>query len=67
MVSNNVLAFFCRLIRFYFTTVYTEVHSITLYQLVTDDNAGWLTSAEITSVPLTTHEHSPSSIKHYII
>ena len=25
MVSNNILAFFCRLIKFYFTTVYTEV------------------------------------------
>ena len=25
MVSNNILAFFCRLIWFYFTTVYTEV------------------------------------------
>ena len=23
MVSNNILGFFCRLIRFYFTTVYT--------------------------------------------
>ena len=25
LVSNNILAFFCRLIRFYFITVYTEV------------------------------------------
>ena len=25
MVSNNVFAFFCRLIKFYFITVYTEV------------------------------------------
>ena len=25
IVSNNILGFFCRLIRFYFITVYTEV------------------------------------------